>query len=547
MNYNINIKEIILKEPGGRSGTETFVYEPSTIDEEPRGTLYIIGWLENRKTRFEFLPNLIASLIRREFYKLSDGSIGEHFEAALKKANAALDDIGKTNKNISSDINFCVVNIAEDAVRFAKIGNMVTWLWRGGRIMDMSAKQKQTNKKDLFAAVISGAVEPKDRFIFATGQVMDLFSETGVKKLFALPLAEQADIITRIYEKNSARTSLSDQAAVLLDVKDSRVTSRWLPFQRKSDTTESRKEKVISTAPGRSVIQTLNQGAEFLQINFARHKNILKWLACKENIPLAAAILGLVLVSAGTISVERNITAVHQLTQKIVQADALAQSDVQTAETMLKNIQQNALHMASVWYLAPLVKNVVENANISIARLHGIYMDPLSLIAAIPTRAVAFAPTFIHNDSVFLYVFGKSPDTYFAVDKSSGVGFFIFLPQLPESFETERVFAQSGDFYFINDTKKSAYVLFAGTHELTKVVKSLATVLQSASAVNARERNGLTYALAHNNQIIKTDAAGKTETMLLQNIPPPQDFELSDDGKEIYVLVQNAVLVFPHQ
>src|SRR3989339_2074568 len=128
--FTIGTKELILKQGKEGGGTETFVYEPSNIEEERLGNLYIIGRLENRKSEFEFLPNLVASVIKREFYKLDDADTEIHFENALQKANATLRDIGKANEGVLDDAHFCVVNITGETIRLSKFGNIVTFLYR---------------------------------------------------------------------------------------------------------------------------------------------------------------------------------------------------------------------------------------------------------------------------------------------------------------------------------------------------------------------------------------------------------------------------------
>ena len=47
-NFAIDVKELILTQNGKNMGTETFVYEPSNIEEEALGNLYIIGCLHNK-------------------------------------------------------------------------------------------------------------------------------------------------------------------------------------------------------------------------------------------------------------------------------------------------------------------------------------------------------------------------------------------------------------------------------------------------------------------------------------------------------------------
>src|SRR3990172_267414 len=95
-NYAISTKELILKQAKHKGGTETFVYEPSNIEEEPLGNLYIIGWMKNGEP---------AEIL---------------FESALKKANAALSDIAASTANMGDVLGLCVINIAGEKVRFAQ-------------------------------------------------------------------------------------------------------------------------------------------------------------------------------------------------------------------------------------------------------------------------------------------------------------------------------------------------------------------------------------------------------------------------------------------
>ena len=148
--FRIGTKELILKQDKEGGGTETFVYEPANIEEERLGNLYIIGRLENRKSEFEFLPNLVASVIKREFYKLDENPAEAHFENALKKANATLHDIGKANEGVLEDAHFCVINIAGEAIRLSKFGNIITFLYRENEVVDMAKKYKHKSTRELF-------------------------------------------------------------------------------------------------------------------------------------------------------------------------------------------------------------------------------------------------------------------------------------------------------------------------------------------------------------------------------------------------------------
>ncbi|MBI1755353.1 hypothetical protein HY250_02220 [Candidatus Azambacteria bacterium] len=537
MNYKIETKEIILKEPRGSGGTETFVYEPATVDEEPFGSLYIIGWLQNRKAQLEFLPNLVASIIRREFYKPGEENAEACFEIALKKANAALEDIGKTNKNVAQDINLCVINIAENKVRFCTIGDIITWLWRAGRLIDMSAKKAHANKKELFSTIIAGGIVPSDKFIFSTGRVMDLFSEKGIQKLCALNLAQQAEIITKIYQKNNGRIPLPDQAAILLEVKHARSISQWIPF---------------ATMPRINNASTEIQPIKEKSMVMIRMKKLFllvaKQFTSKRGLLSIAMSFLAVTVLWNAAAIGTRFYSLRQLSAKLTRVDALAGENKQEAASLLREIQSETLRIMPSWYLASSAEKLFKEADERLAHLYSIHKEIPLLLTDMRTNlnAMKFLPAYIFDGGDFVYVFGESPDTYAKVKKQSGDISFTFL-RLSESFKIERMLAKDGDFYFINNEQKAAYVLFPKENELVKVAKTLKKILNTASAQNTRETQEAAYTLQKGSQIIKRSIHGNTETVFLGTIPPVIDFEISQDKKEILLLTKERIYVFPHQ
>lgn len=542
MGYAIEAKEVILKAARGGSGTETFVYEPATVDEEPFGNIYVIGWLNSRKAQFEFLPNLIASVIRREFYKPGEGTPEGRFEIALKKANAALEDIGKTNKNIAQDVNFAIVNITQDKVRFCVLGDIVTLLSRNGVVTDMSADQKSKNKKELFSSIIAGDIYPADGLIFSTGRVMDLFSESGITKLFSLDLAKQAEIISKLYHKHNQGNTLPSQAAVLLKVKNVSAVSRWLPFSA----APRQKTAAPLSGPSPEPVPRRKLGDRLARVRgvLVKTKNIVRRAASKRGILIIAIASAAALTLAAGITASLKTRRVAELSAQLAALEQMEENDAEKTVAQLKAIQEQAIAAMSFWYTTAAAQELFLKADERIAHLSGIHKEPLETIASIDARSLKFTPSFLFADDAFIYVFGSSPDSYLKIEKNSKTGSFSFL-KLPDAFETERMVAQNGDFYFINDTQKAAYVLFTEDNELVKVVRTLNKILATRSEKGVRTAQQAAYAL-DGGHIIKTRTDGKRELFMLNGIHDAADLVISAEGK-ILLLTKEKVLAFPHQ
>ncbi len=535
MNWTINAKELILTDGTRSPGTETFVYEPATVDEDPFGNLYLIGWLENHKTRFEFLPNLVASIIRREFYKLGEGEPELQFESALRKANAAFEDISKANKSVVSDANFCVVNIAGDKVRFSKFGDVVTLLYREGEVVDMSKKYRARSRRELFSAVITGNVYPKDKLIVGGGRVMDLFSEKGIEKLFRLHMEEEADVITRIYQKNSKEVPLPSQAAILLELKEPGDIRRWLPLPTKAAPVPPQTRP--GTPHGAGIGVFMKRARERI-FQFTEHA------ATGRNLTRAAGAIALLACALVAAHVGTKFAALRTLSEKASRAEVLGQKQEAQARALLQEVRSGALALMPSWYLTAGAVDVFNDADARIQHLAGIHAEPALPWVSIATQAFNFTPSFVFDDAQAVYVFGVSPDSFLTIQKQSGQSSFTFLQAEP--FETKRMFLSDGDFYFVNDEAKSAYVLFKGERELIKVARTIQKTLATPSPQGKRETQSGIYTLAGAHRIVKASLEGTKDTFLFGGLPAIVDFVVSESDAKIYLLTKERIFVFPH-
>ncbi|MBI5912854.1 hypothetical protein HY839_00210 [Candidatus Azambacteria bacterium] len=549
--FKIGTKELILKQGKEGGGTETFVYEPANIEEERLGNLYIIGRLENRKSEFEFLPNLVASVIKREFYKLDENPVESHFENALKKANATLHDIGKANDGILEDAHFCAVNIAGDTIRLSKFGNIVTLLWRANELVDMAKKYKRQNTHELFSAVITGDVALDDKFIFGTGKALDLFSEKGIEKLFTLPLDEQAEIISKIYQKNAKEIPLPAQALILLTIASAKTL--WLPFGKRTETKMSvaidaqkhlarifKITKYVSRAI--AVAHTFSFRGLREKVTGYFHTPLHK-----RNVLIFFILAGLfALGGSGYAFMQTQLAFISNIQQKMISADNA--QDKYAALAMLGEAQSDALRIMPSLLFGDSAQRMSREIDVKMNLLNGIHIAPPVYRGEIPTSSIRFQPRFIFDDDNFIYVFGSTPSAFYKISKQTHEGSYTFLTKAPDDFEIERMFQRNGELYMLNDTKRSALLFSLKDESLTEIIKTLHSTLATRASQNARTRENADYVLEGGNKIIKTPKQkdGATEKYLLGALSGITDLTVSSDQKELYILTPRAIFSVLH-
>ena len=532
-NYRIGVKEIILKQNKRAAGTETFVYEPSYIEEEALGSLYVIGWLKNHRQDLDFLSNLLASILRREFYKLNGGGAEVNFENALKKANASLADIAKTNAAAAEDIGICATNISGSNIRFAKTGNIVTLLFRDGKVTDMSKQSKTDNaddsprktksKKNTFSSVVSGMIYPGDKFIFATEKIIDLFSEKGIAKLFSLNLDGQAEIITEIYQKNRQEIPLADQAVILLEIKEprdpaylsiSRNIANKINIMENAGALVGVKRRFAPLANLRLIVDKAMRAKETLSGIKQKTKTTITDLKLhRKNISiLSIAIGGLVLFGFGYFSINAKINMVRDINSALINSEKMSKENKDQAIDTLKNAQEIAMQMFSSLYLSGTAERLFKEINIKINKYNGVHIEPPLLVSDINTGALKFSPMLIFDDSDWIYIFGENPEMYYKISKRN---------------------------------KEQSFVLNHQAQELTETKKIIKELAANESKQKTRADDKFNYHLSSDQRkIIKQEkeGAGKKETFLLGNAGENIiDFTVSENENGIYILSRDRV------
>lgn len=153
-----------------------------------RGSMYILGELQNAlPTNSAFLDRL-ASLLQQEYYDAEkpNQSTPQRLKNALKKANNFLADETK-NGNVDwlGNLHFLLLLFVPTShgytLYFTKVGGMKLWMARKGSLVD-AGKSIENAKKDegsakIFGNVGSGRVLPQDRIAALTQEAFDFFSK----------------------------------------------------------------------------------------------------------------------------------------------------------------------------------------------------------------------------------------------------------------------------------------------------------------------------------------------------------------------------------
>lgn len=239
----MRIKELLfdVKEP--TVYCESFVYEPSNVEEEKLGHLFMIGRIRNVEESSFYLINLLASRIKREYYNSSHHSPSEAFEAALQQANKVL----KSNEeriNWLGNLDFFIACITSKRIYFTLLGKIKTFILRGNEVIDLT--KDLITEKDIFfpfSVVLQSSLKKDDILIFSTSNIFSKEKLLTIgKNLF--PIEEEK--IKKFIETNESGVAFiieMDKNGQVIERLESSMSEKKSNFKIPSFSPES-KEKV---------------------------------------------------------------------------------------------------------------------------------------------------------------------------------------------------------------------------------------------------------------------------------------------------------------
>lgn len=531
-NYKILVKEIILSNDKKPFGCETFAYEPSNIEEEPLGNLYIMGLVKNQNKEMEFLPNLVASIARREFYKLTDTNPETSFENCLKKVNAAILDLEKEHKNLRKHISFCIVNITKNILRFSQLQGHFIYMLRNNSLINIGGEQKKS--KNLFSAVVSGDIELDDSFIFATTQLKDIFFKKSIKKMLSCDLEKQADTIHKLFDEESKEIPMPQQAVLLFKVsstlKKNRLKSVFGVTKKLND------EKITKLKQKEKIKKKKEEFHSFFY-------PLVKFI--KERKSFIISLLILIFIMAGAsfyVKMKTASSLVNSINTQITEAKQKSQKNKEEALRTLSNAKKLASGIYSYPFFSDKAKQLEEKIKTAKNEINGIFnIKELKKYGKITGKSFEFHPKFIFEDKGDIYVFGAQLNSFYQIKNNETSGSFLFIDEADPSFEAERAFKDDYGIYFINYINQKIYRFTPKTKKTEEITdkKAKRQLLRLKPSQYIKEYDDIKYS-ADKNQIIKTKDNEKKELNFLSLIRI-KDYTVSDDRKYIYILSEREV------
>lgn len=260
----------------------TFIYEPENINEKPLGNLYMVGEIElptkSKQHNSSYLINLIASIIKREYYANPKRPPLESIESALNKANFALSDFTENgNVDWMHHLHFIIATIANNELHLTQTGYAKSLLLREEEITDISktlpTKEKTLNPLKTFLHVASGAIEPNDKIIFATPELFNILSIEKLRRIIILgdtegnikeiqKLIEESDTSSALgiimietpiiaYESKIIRQGIE---TVIIESKEKRLNLQDIIKEEPTEQEQEQEQEITPTQPEASTI-----------------------------------------------------------------------------------------------------------------------------------------------------------------------------------------------------------------------------------------------------------------------------------------------------
>lgn len=189
---SVKTREIYLNKNQKESLCDTFIYEPSNIEEENLGNLYITGQLnlasDLKDESLSYLVNLLASVIKREYYSNSKRPPLKSLEFAFKKANTALNEFAeKGNTDWMGNLHFISASLSDSTLHLSCTGKAKSILLRNGGLTDIGQTIPTLSSLEIpfktFTSIASGKVEEGDLIIFSTPTFFEIIGTEQLKLL----------------------------------------------------------------------------------------------------------------------------------------------------------------------------------------------------------------------------------------------------------------------------------------------------------------------------------------------------------------------------
>ncbi len=259
---NKNKQEIKLNfskiEPGPEleAFSNIFYYHSDDYFHNKIGSLFGIIQVLDHSEQSEYIPNLLTSVIKKEFYSQPKRATEESFEVALKKANLALADLAEHDiVNWNNKLHAMVGVFNNNTLYFTQVGNASIFLGRENKLLNLSENNPTPAPHPIktFQDIIVGEISDQDKIIFAGPTIYNVFTFGDLVRLFDTFNSEEFDnLILKTIEKESPDTT------ILI------INSEAKPEQLPDEQTLNNKENATDNDKPESEIDNLIKDRNFL-------------------------------------------------------------------------------------------------------------------------------------------------------------------------------------------------------------------------------------------------------------------------------------------
>lgn len=170
-----------------------FSYTPERINEQKLGSLYIVGQItDHANNQASYFLNLIASIIKREYYSQKHSTALQALESALHKANLALSDLLENNGQSQwlKSLDLLAAAYSANKIYLANTNKARALLIRKSQIAEIitnsvNAKNNSSHPLKTFSNIAIGKLEQNDVLILTTPWLLSNFSREEIKKFTA--------------------------------------------------------------------------------------------------------------------------------------------------------------------------------------------------------------------------------------------------------------------------------------------------------------------------------------------------------------------------
>lgn len=180
-----------------------FQFEGSNFQEQKLGKLFGVIQILDHSENSAYIPNLIAQVIKKEFYRTPKRDPEKSFEIALHKANLALSDLAQHEIiDWMGNLNSVIGIILKDNLYFTQVDSGKILLIRDKLLSEITQKIELENQDishpiKTFTELSFGKIQKNDKIIFSSKTIFDSFKKEELKRHSNVFSSQEFDNIFR--------------------------------------------------------------------------------------------------------------------------------------------------------------------------------------------------------------------------------------------------------------------------------------------------------------------------------------------------------------